>query len=99
MRGRGGRRRDSCTPYSVPGYKDGGTAAGRITEEMIQELRLGGPRPGRKGWDSDSQIQPAAGWEDTDTAGQTEEGDEIMDTEPDRHRGKGGKGKILVYRD
>ena len=90
VRGRGGRRRDSYTPYSVPGYKDGGTAAGRITEEMIQEATPSEARgPGEKDGDSDSQIQPAAGWEDTDTAGQTEEGDEIMDTEPDPSQGEG----------
>ena len=94
VRGRGGRRRDSCTPYSVPGYKDGGTAAGRITEEMIQEATPSEARgPGEKDGDSDSQIQPAAGWEDTDTAGQTEEGDEIMDTEPDPSQGEGREGE------
>ena len=94
VRGRGGRRRDSYTPYSVPGYKDGGTAAGRITEEMIQEATPSEARgPGEKDGDSDSQIQPAAGWEDTDTAGQTEEGDEIMDTEPDPSQGEGREGE------
>ena len=94
VRGRGGRRRDSYTPYSVPGYKDGGTAAGRITEEMIQEATPSEARgPGEKDGDSDSQIQPAAGWEDTDTAGQTEGGDEIMDTEPDPSQGEGREGE------
>lgn len=94
VRGRGGRRRDSYTPYSVPGYKDGGTAAGRITEEMIQEATPSEARgPGEKDGDSDSQIQPAAGWEDTDTAGQTEEGDEIMDTEPDPSQGEVREGE------
>ena len=94
VRGRGGRRRDSYTPYSVPGYKDGGTAAGRTTEEMIQEATPSEARgPGEKDGDSDSQIQPAAGWEDTDTAGQTGEEDEIMDTEPDPSQGEVREGE------
>ncbi len=37
MRGRGGRRRESYTPYSAPDYKDGGTAAGQTAEEMLKE--------------------------------------------------------------
>nr|WP_236945933.1 hypothetical protein [Enterocloster clostridioformis] len=94
VRGRGGRRRDSYTPYSVPGYKDGGTTAGRNTEEMIQEATPSEARgPGEKDGDSDSQIQPAAGWEDTDTAGQTGEEDEIMDTEPDPSQGEVREGE------
>ena len=61
---------------------------------MIQEATPSEARgPGEKDGDSDSQIQPAAGWEDTDTAGQTEEGDEIMDTEPDPSQGEGREGE------
>ena len=40
MRGRGGRRRESYTPYSAPGYKDGGAAAGQTAEEMLKEATL-----------------------------------------------------------
>lgn len=84
VRGRGGRRRESYTPYTAPVYQDGGTAAGQTTEDMIQEATPSQARvPYEQEGDGDSQLQPAAGWEDTDTAGQTGEGDEITDTEPD----------------
>ena len=61
---------------------------------MIQEATPSEARgPGEKDGDSDSQIQPAAGWEDTDTAGQTGEEDEIMDTEPDPSQGEVREGE------
>ena len=80
VRGRGGRRRESYTPYSAPGYKDGGTAAGQTAEEMLKEATPSQVRGrGEKNRDSDPQIQPADGVEDT--AGLPEGENEVTDTE------------------
>ena len=82
VRGRGGRRRESYTPYSAPGYKDGGTAAGQTAEEMLKEATPSQVRGrGEKNRDSDPQIQPADGVEDT--AGLPEGENEVTDTEQD----------------
>lgn len=80
MRGRGGRRRESYTPYSAPGYKDGGAAAGQTAEEMLKEATPSQVRGrGEKNRDSDPQIQPAD--EVEDTAGLPEGENEVTDTE------------------
>ena len=82
VRGRGGRRRESYTPYSAPGYKDGGTAAGQTAEEMLKEATPSQVRGrGEKNGDSDPQIQPAD--EVEDTAGLPEGENEVTDTEQD----------------
>ena len=82
VRGRGGRRRESYTPYSAPDYKDGGTAAGQTAEEMLKEATPSQVRGrGEKNGDSDPQIQPAD--EVEDTAGLPEGENEVTDTEQD----------------
>ena len=66
VRGRGGRRRESYTPYSAPDYKDGEQPPDRPQRKMLKEATPSQVRGrGEKNGDSDPQIQPADEVEDT----------------------------------
>lgn len=82
VRGRGGRRRETYNPYSVPGSKSGGTAAEQTTEEPLKEATPSQARGhSEKDGDSGWETETAAGVNDADTAGLPEGDTEITDTE------------------
>ena len=84
VRGRGGRRRESYTPYSNPDTQNGGTAEGQAAENLLKEATPSQARSCHdKDGDSESVNETAAGGPEADTAGLSEEENEVMDTEQD----------------